>query len=216
MSLRPTLIWGGIGPTPGPLPSVCRILHVQNSSDKSMKSEKSSGNTLIFDKMFGRFRRRFLIAPPPAPVPSHLCRHAGFGCSYLRGGVGDGSGAIHRNTNPAERNPNQARVQESKVPLIGAVERRRSLGVTARSRITPGLSPATPPPTFFLLVICAGRLLNLDLAGGVGGGGGGACASIRFRVTNYELRLSLLTSHTCLWWRSRADGMTTGLVAGGQ
>jgi len=42
---------------------------------------------------------------------------------------------IHRNTNPAERNPNQARVQESKVPLIGAVERRRSLGVTARSRI---------------------------------------------------------------------------------
>jgi len=58
-----------------------------------MKSEKSSGNTLIFDKMFGRFRRRFLIAPPPAPVPSHLCRHAGFGCSYLRAGVGDGSGA---------------------------------------------------------------------------------------------------------------------------
>jgi len=45
----------------------------------------------------------------------------------------------------------------------------------------------------------SGRLLNLDLAGGAGGGGGGACASIRFRVTNYELRLSLLTSHTCLW-----------------
>jgi len=61
---------------------------------------------------------------------------------------------IHSNTNPAERNPNQARVQESKVPLIGAVERRRSLGVTARSRITPRLSPATPPDLFSPRYLC--------------------------------------------------------------